>query len=679
MSKNVEITISVRDRAKAVISDVSKAFHNLWAAVKSGDLGQIYRGFTGLFAAGHVISSAIRGVISTIKGFAAAVNEYIAQVAEIERATNRLARVMGSKLSARREAKQLIELPIKVVFDESEIIAADAALRRKTKNALGGVEDISLLADVAVSTNTSLSELADTIGIIVGRLQAGDDSFGRFAMQLVSSGAVTADVVAEMERLVKSGKSAGDVVNYLFDALKRDHGGAFSDITDDIDSLARRLREQINDAKRELSSGLFPMLRDYGLAIEAAVMGWGVGLSRGFVWLTRTIAAQIAKATGDLERYKNLTTKPGVEEASSEEASSEETPLEEAAAPEAPAVPAAPKAPKAVAGTPPAGVPSTTETPPPSTTTPTKVSPVVARRTSSAAARKKAVNAAAKYAFDPQEIAAERKAMAEEDARAAELEEQARKLDEDAFLKTASPERRERFWGKKAQAAKEKRDDLSLSRLERAKASVEFQEAAESERTAREEVKAKLRADADAVIQKEKEDRERSKETAANLRQQEQKGLQSLHDKEADRSSKLTTQAREQAQFADKAVDAAETARARVLDPADARNADRAEARKKKEKARDDKHISNLLRSAKAAGYEVLQGPGGIFEAIKTGKGGPISKRLADAIVADAKAKFAEQQKAEAQRLDREAKEAAKRSVELLKLIEEHTKAGPVV
>jgi hypothetical protein len=146
----------------------------------------------------------------------------------------------------------------------------------------------------------------------------------------------------------------------------------------------------------------------------------------------------------------------------------------------------------------------------------------------------------------------------------------------------------------------------------------------------------------------------------------------------AEQAQTLGTQARDQAQFADQAATAAAAARGRVLDTHAAREADRAEARKKSDKTRDDKRISSMLRQAKAAGYEARQGPGGLFDAVKTGHMGPISKRLAEAVIADAKAKFAEQQKAEADRLDREAKEAAVKSKKLLEDIARNTAAGPV-
>jgi hypothetical protein len=140
-------------------------------------------------------------------------------------------------------------------------------------------------------------------------------------------------------------------------------------------------------------------------------------------------------------------------------------------------------------------------------------------------------------------------------------------------------------------------------------------------------------------------------------------------------AQKANQAAADQKDFAAQTQQKADAARERFFNPAIAKQ----EAQAAKEKANQDQRLSRMAARARAAGYELQQGPGGEFNAVKTGNLGPTSKRLAEALELEAKRKFAEQQKRDAERLVADAAKAQIEAAKLLAQIEQNTKAGPVV
>ena len=234
-----------------------------------------------------------------------------------------------------------------------------------------------------------------------------------------------------------------------------------------------------------------------------------------------------------------------------------------------------------------------------------------------------------------------------------------------------SPEQKMFFMSRKADEAKAAADDLANSELERAESRKMFLEYAAGYRRARNEYMSALRAQAAETRRQTEEEKRLAEETTRQINDQIKAGLQA----NAAKAQEQVQAAAEQRDFANQAQQQAAAAREHFFNPAIARQ----EAQTAKEKANQDQRLSRMAARARAAGYELQQGPGGIFDAVKTGSVGPTSKRLAEALVLEAKQKFAEQQKRDAERLQADAAKAQVEAAKLLKQIEENTKAGPVV
>jgi hypothetical protein len=299
---NFNIVLNASDRATATLGRFGEALKSAWSQIKSGTASGAVNGLIGLSTAFTAVTGGIGIAVSAFNRLLTVGAEYLEQQSQIERATNRLARTMGNRSAAQAEATAITASPLGAVFSETELIAADNNLRRLTKNALGGSRDLQLLADVAVDTDENLGSLAQTIGVITSKLQAGDESFSRYAMQLVQSRAVTADVVVEMQRMVTAGRSAGEVIDYLFTQLNQAHGGAFEQVNNDLNDTARKAQDVIDDVNRELTSTLYPALRDFGLSFKAVLLT-GLnevvkGIQDAAAWLARGGKGAPPEATG---------------------------------------------------------------------------------------------------------------------------------------------------------------------------------------------------------------------------------------------------------------------------------------------------------------------------------------------------------------------------------------------
>jgi hypothetical protein len=137
----------------------------------------------------------------------------------------------------------------------------------------------------------------------------------------------------------------------------------------------------------------------------------------------------------------------------------------------------------------------------------------------------------------------------------------------------------------------------------------------------------------------------------------------------------LPAQAAAQRTIATRAATAAADARARLTDPSIA-HAEELAARKQKE---SDKSFGNLLKRAHHSGYSAITDAAGNITAQRDPHVlGAIGKRLADAVVADAKQKVAEEAQRKAEALDAAAAKATIDSKTLLETIAKNTAAGPI-
>jgi len=107
--------------------------------------------------------------------------------------------------------------------------------------------------------------------------------------------------------------------------------------------------------------------------------------------------------------------------------------------------------------------------------------------------------------------------------------------------------------------------------------------------------------------------------------------------------------------------------------------ADRAERQANQKKERDERSYQNLLKRARASGYRAVENAAGDFDVSRDPRvAGTRSKRLADAVRAEAERLKGEREKKEADQLEKDALRAQVESAALLAKIAANTEQGPV-
>jgi hypothetical protein len=154
---------------------------------------------------------------------------------------------------------------------------------------------------------------------------------------------------------------------------------------------------------------------------------------------------------------------------------------------------------------------------------------------------------------------------------------------------------------------------------------------------------------------------------------------------EAERRAKLDQgkQAQDKAQATREAaktdLDQSTQFREFALSPRLRVEADRAEREANQKKERDERSYQNLLKRARASGYRAVENAAGDFDVSRDPSvAGTRSKRLADAVRAEAERIKGEREKKEADQLEKDALRAQVEAAALLAKIAANTEQGPV-
>lgn len=272
MSSAINIILRATDQASGIVRSVGQALKNAFSGVKSGSMAGIGQGLLGLSAAFTAVSGVISQVSSAFSAFFSRLAAGAEEYAKLERATLRLGRAMGSLGAARREVGELLDSNLGVEFDDTDVVRANLLLRQLTGNLRGGSKDMELLGDIAANTDQDLSSVAQSVGLLTARIAAGGTELSRYTMALVAARVLTAEDAAELSRMAKASDDAGRKIQFLFDALNRQHGGALKETTADINQASRAMKDFIGDTWRALGRDLWQPLRDIGLFLSALVI-----------------------------------------------------------------------------------------------------------------------------------------------------------------------------------------------------------------------------------------------------------------------------------------------------------------------------------------------------------------------------------------------------------------------
>jgi hypothetical protein len=145
---------------------------------------------------------------------------------------------------------------------------------------------------------------------------------------------------------------------------------------------------------------------------------------------------------------------------------------------------------------------------------------------------------------------------------------------------------------------------------------------------------------------------------------------QNLRKKEAD----------DQKEASKKDLDQSAQFRQFALSPRLRVEADRAEREANQKKERDERSYQNLLKRARVSGYRAVENAAGDFDVSRDPRvAGTRSKRLADAVRAEAERIKGEREKKDAEQLEKDALRAQVEAAALLAKIAHNTEQGPVV
>jgi hypothetical protein len=217
--------------------------------------------YSGLLSFAMKLGPAIAAAGAAIAGLGAAVRwlgEGLAESAKIETFTIRLSKVTGSMESAKQAMRALTsgDSAVDDLFGEEDVLAAAIALKRLSGGALGTAADIKVLAGAAFDTGQSVSSVAQDIGSLTGMITEGMTGWDRYAKGLAKAGVLSFDTVKQMQNMKEAGRSAGDIVAYMWEAVEQDHSGSIEKARDSISGLSKSAEDSMGDMQRLLGEML---------------------------------------------------------------------------------------------------------------------------------------------------------------------------------------------------------------------------------------------------------------------------------------------------------------------------------------------------------------------------------------------------------------------------------------
>lgn len=202
MGKNlVEIIITAEDKASGVIKGIT------------GTLGTVGRMATG---------AALGGLGVLAGGLALAGRSAIDMNSQLETSTLQFETLMGDSDRAAEHVASLFDFAAKTPFETGPIIEASRLMQVFGGDALNTEENLTRVGDTAAAVGAPIEDIGFWVGRAYAAIQGGQP-FGEAAQNLMQMGAVSPQVVAEMNRLKEAGASSDEIF-----AVLQGHMDAFS-------------------------------------------------------------------------------------------------------------------------------------------------------------------------------------------------------------------------------------------------------------------------------------------------------------------------------------------------------------------------------------------------------------------------------------------------------------------
>lgn len=305
--------IEAKDKATATLNKIKGQFGELkgdWAKAMEGMKEGSY---SGLLSFGMKLGPAVAAVGTAIAGLGAAIKWLgagLGEAAQIETFTIRMSKLTGSMESAREAVRALTSGKDAVddLFGEDDVLSAAVALKRLSGGALGTAADIKILAGAAYDTGQSVSSVAQAIGGLTGMITEGMTGWERYAKGMAKAGVLSFDTVKQMTDMKEAGRSAGEIVAFMWGAVEKDHSGSIDKARGSIDGLSKAAADSMGDMQRLLGELIGKPFATVWNAIKigfAETISFIFGGLRDVVTFYSSFAGRISAGESIKDAYNN--------------------------------------------------------------------------------------------------------------------------------------------------------------------------------------------------------------------------------------------------------------------------------------------------------------------------------------------------------------------------------------
>lgn len=204
---------------------VGNSFQNMFSRIGAGGVTT----FAGVANAGKAAFASIAAALPILGGVGgigaglAVTMKSIGSAANIEGLETSFAPLLGGADKAEERIKALAQFAASTPFELPEVAKASRVLEVLTKGALSTGEGLTLVGDVAATTQQPFEELALWIGRLYDGLQSGRP-VGEALARLQELGVVSGDVRSRIEAMQEAGAAGGDVWNVAAGAMGKFSG-----------------------------------------------------------------------------------------------------------------------------------------------------------------------------------------------------------------------------------------------------------------------------------------------------------------------------------------------------------------------------------------------------------------------------------------------------------------------
>ncbi|MEI7672694.1 MAG: hypothetical protein WCK00_11340 [Deltaproteobacteria bacterium] len=294
--------IEAKDKATATLNKIKGQFGELkgdWAKAMEGMKEGSY---SGLLSFGMKLLPVIAAVGTGLKGLGEGfkwVGEGLNEFAKIETLTIRMSNLTGSMKTAREAVLQLTSggNAVDDLFGEEDVIQAAISLKRLSGGALGTASDIKVLAAAAYDTGQSVSSVAHEIGGLAGMIAEGVSGWERYAKGIAKAGIISFETVKSMHDMKEAGRSAGEIIEFMWQAIDQDHTGSLEKARASIEGVRKVANDAMGDMKRMMGATFGGEVNNIWQNLRGGFAAFITDTVNGFMFLSDIITGVLQGKT----------------------------------------------------------------------------------------------------------------------------------------------------------------------------------------------------------------------------------------------------------------------------------------------------------------------------------------------------------------------------------------------